>query len=119
MQATDAWPNQAQRAASPGENKMTTATKRNLASVTRDVTGMSLASPSAADNLASSTADPLVASKGACSVHALRRRCGRGWQYIGYAVWSCRQQGWVSGSWTRPVDADEAHDALRDMSWDG
>lgn len=98
---------------------MTTATKMNLESVTIEVRDMSLASNSAEANLASSGNSPLVASKGAGSVHVLRHRRGAGWQYLGYAVWSCRTQGWVCGSWDRPVDADEAHAHLTDMAWEG
>jgi len=98
---------------------MTTATKMNLKSVLADVREMTLASNSADANLASSDSNPLVASKGAGSVHVLRRRRGSGWSYLGYAVWSCRTQGWVCGSWNRPISADEAHAHLADMAWEG
>lgn len=98
---------------------MTTATKMNSKAVLADVREMSLASPSASTNLDGLGENPLVASKGAGSVHALRRRRGAGWQYIGYAVWSCRTQGWVCGSWSRPVSADEAHAHLTNMAWEG
>lgn len=100
-------------------NDMTTATKMNREAVLADVREMSLGSPSATANLASTDGSPLVASKGAGSVHVLRRRRGAGWQYLGYAVWSCRTQGWVRGSWDRPVSADEAHAHLADMAWEG
>ena len=98
---------------------MMTATKMNLKSVLAEVREMSLGSPSATANLNSSDGSPTVASKGAGSVNVLRRRRGNGWQYLGYAVWSCRTQGWVCGSWDRPVSADEAHAYLADMAWEG
>ncbi len=62
---------------------------------------------------------PLIASKGAGSIHVLRRRRGKGWQYLGYAVWSCRQQAWVCGSWRHPVSIEQATRHLRNMAWEG
>lgn len=69
--------------------------------------------------LASEDDHPLIASKGAGSIHALRRHTTRGWRYLGFAVWSCRSQGWVCGSWKSPVDFPTAEDALRSMPWEG
>lgn len=93
--------------------------KRNLASVIADLADCQHATPSAAENLLGSQASPLVASKGAGSIHALRRRRGAAWQYIGYAVWSCRQQRWVLGSWDTPVAMAEAAEYLADMDYGG
>ena len=87
--------------------------------IEREISQMTLAVPSASHNLASDSASPVVASKGAGSVHLLRRRRGRGWQSIGYAVWSCSRQAWVCGSWRSPVSADEAHEHLARMAWEG
>lgn len=96
-----------------------TATRLTLAGALSDLESGELVVPSARQNLTSDTADPLVSSKGAGSVHALRRRCGKGWRYLGYAVWSCRRQSWVCGSWSRPVDFATAEAALRNMPWEG
>lgn len=97
-----------------------TATKTTkIDSILSDLSDLHLASTSARDNLTSDAGDPLVCSKGAGSVHALRRRSGKGWRYIGFAVWSCRTQGWVCGSWSRPVSLTEAHEYLADMAWEG
>lgn len=83
-----------------------------------DLKSLNLASPSALQNMASESDDPLICSKGAGSVHALRR-VGNGWRYIGFAVWSCKTQGWVCGSWRAPVSLSEAHEYLADMAWEG
>lgn len=80
---------------------------------------MELAVPDAAARLDGGEGSPLVASKGAGSVHVLRRMRGTGWQYIGFAVWSCAKQSWVCGSWRRPTTARAAHQALLDMDWAG
>jgi len=45
-----------------------------------------LASPLWRENLNSNSDNPLLSSKGAGSVHALRRRAGKGWCYLGFAV---------------------------------
>lgn len=91
----------------------------DIQTIEQDISRMRLAVPSAARNVASDSSSPIVASKGAGSVHLLRRRRGRGWQSIGYAVWSCAQQAWVCGSWRSPVGADEAHEHLTRMAWEG
>lgn len=79
----------------------------------------SLTVPSASENLRGDGTSPMVASKGAGSVDVLRRRCGKGWNYIGFAVWSCKKQSYVAGSWSRPLDFEEAHATLKDMAWEG
>lgn len=63
--------------------------------------------------------EPLIASKGAGSIHVLRRRRCKDWCYLGYAVWSCRRQAWVCGSWRHPVSIEEAARHLRNMDWAG
>lgn len=98
---------------------MTTTTKMNRDTVLRDICDMHLGVPMAQQNLDSIHDSPMVASKGAGSVCVLRRRCGTGWRYLGYAVWSCRSQQWVCGSWRTPVSATDAHDHLVDMAWEG
>ncbi len=77
---------------------------------------LSLAEWDIRQRLSRAEGDPLLASKGAGSVHALFRDG----ECIGYAVWSCRLQGWVAGSWDRPIgDYRTAERHLRRMPWEG
>lgn len=64
---------------------------------------------------AASVTDLAVTSRGAVSINALFR-CGR---LIGYAVWSCRAQGWVVGSWGRPLTFSQAVAAEKHLPWEG
>jgi len=97
-----------------------TKTKLNKARVLADVSEMRLSTRTASANLGSADDHaPTVASKGAGSVCVLRRRHGKGWRYVGYATWSCRTQTFVRGSWSHPVTAGEAHEALESMDWEG
>ena len=65
---------------------------------------------------ADSHGDSLLASKGACSLHALVR----GGKIIGFAVWSCAQQGWIVRGWNSPSeDIEEAYLVLKNARWEG
>lgn len=92
---------------------MATLTAERIAS---DLASGALVVPFAARRVAERTTnDPLVASKGAGSIHLLHRDG----HAIGYAVWSCRTQSWVCGSWRSPTDYQTAERHLRNMPWEG
>lgn len=58
---------------------------------------------------------PIITSRGAVSICALRRRG----KWIGFAVWSCQAQAFVRGGWSNPLSWQDAVQTERGMPWEG
>lgn len=58
---------------------------------------------------------PAIAIKSGHKLCVLRRlnACTDNWNYIGYAIWS---NGWVSGSWKKPLSFSEALKNMKQLT---